>query len=97
MKKHSMGNKEITIVCYAEKAVIISEDQENLQSFMYKFKKIAQAFEMQISSETITFTVGTREQRRYIFRVQNKYLGIGVNITSNRNLKNDVKAQTTKT
>ncbi|XP_044760217.1 uncharacterized protein LOC123317675 [Coccinella septempunctata] len=96
-----MGNKEIKIVCYADDAVIISEDEDNLQRLLYKFQQIAEAFNISVK-KTKSFTV-SREPRRCKLAIYDqsveqlmsfKYLG--ANITSNRNLKNEVKAQTTR-
>lgn len=39
---YSMERNEIKIVCYADDAVIISENEDNLQKLLYKFEKAAE-------------------------------------------------------
>jgi len=52
-----MGDKEIKIVCYADDAVIMSED-EDLQRLLYKFKQVGKRFKMQISiKQNITHNI----------------------------------------
>lgn len=90
-------------MCYADDAVIISEDEDNLQRALYRFQQTAETFNMQISvKKTKSFTI-SREPRRCKLAIYDqsveqvmsfKYLG--ANITSNRDLRSEVKAQTTK-
>ncbi|XP_056635926.1 uncharacterized protein LOC130444672 [Diorhabda sublineata] len=100
---YRMENKEIRIVSYADDAVIISKEEDNLQRRLYKCEQIAKAFNMQIFLKITKSSTVSREPRRYKLAIYDqsvehvmsfKYLG--ANITSNRNVKNEVKAQTTK-
>ena len=100
---YRMGNKEIKICCYADDVVLISEDEDNLQRLLFRFQNIAEKFNMAISIEkTQSLTVNKEPKRcklaannQSIEQVMNfKYLG--VNITSSRNLKKEVKAQTNR-
>lgn len=100
---YRMGDKDIRIVCYADDAVIISEDEDNLQRLLYKFEQIAATFNMQISVQKTKSLAVSREPRRCKLAVYNRsveqvmtFKYLGANITSNRNLKEEVKAQTTK-
>lgn len=40
-KGYRIGNKEIKIICYADDAMIISEDEDNLQRLLHQFELIA--------------------------------------------------------
>ena len=44
-----MGNTEIKIMCYADDAVIVSEDEDNLQRLLYKFEQTTNKYKMEIS------------------------------------------------
>lgn len=46
---YRMGEQEIKILCYADDAVIISEDEDNLQRMLFMFETTAKEFNMIIS------------------------------------------------
>lgn len=75
-----MDKQGIKIVCYADDAVIISEDEDDLQT-LYKFETTAKKFDMIISIQKTE----SKERRRCKLAVHNqsmnqvmqfKYLGI---------------------
>jgi len=74
-----MGNKEVKIVCYADDIIIISEDEDNIQSFLHKFELTAEKYKMSISVQIIQLLMIA------------KYFE--ANITSNRNLEEEMQAQ----
>ena len=39
VRRYGMGNAEIKIMCYADNAVIVPEDKDNLQRLLYKFEQ----------------------------------------------------------
>lgn len=100
---YRLGNKEIKIVCYADDAVIISEDEDNLQRLLYRFEKAAARFNMVISSEKTQSLTISKEPRRCKLAIYDRsveqvmsFKYLGANITSNRNLKSEVKEHTVK-
>lgn len=102
-KGYSLGDKELKIICYADDAVLVSEDEDNLQRMLYQFEKTATKYNMEISVAKSKVLTISKEPRRCKLAIYNepveqvmsfKYLG--VNITSSRNLQEEVKAQTTK-
>lgn len=44
-----MGDKEIKILCYADD-VLIAENEDHLQRFLYQFYKTAKKFKMTLST-----------------------------------------------
>lgn len=34
---YRVGNKELKIICYADNAIIVAEDEDDLQRLLYKF------------------------------------------------------------
>lgn len=102
-KGYRLGDKEIKIIRYADDAVIVSEDEDNLRRLLYKFQKTAEEFNMQISVKKTKSLTISKEPRRCKLAIYKqsieqvmsfKYLG--ANITSTRNIKEEAKAQTTK-
>ena len=100
---YRMGDKEIKAICYADDVVLISDSEDDLQRLLYKFEQTAPAFNMLIStSKTQCLTIAKEPLRcklavygKSMEQVMNfKYLG--VTITSSRDLKKEVRAQTLK-
>ncbi|XP_048522437.1 uncharacterized protein LOC125504463 [Dendroctonus ponderosae] len=100
---YRMGNAEIKIMCYADDAVIVSEDEANLQRLLYKFEQTTNKYKIEIYTRKTQSLTISKEPRRCKLAVYNqsveqvmafKYLG--ANITSNRNLKEEVRNQRSK-
>ncbi|XP_057653539.1 uncharacterized protein LOC130892274 [Diorhabda carinulata] len=63
-RRYRMGKHEFKIVCYADDAVVISEDEDILQKLLHRFETVAGKFNMIISKQkTQSFTIA-REPRR---------------------------------
>jgi hypothetical protein len=57
-KGYRMENKEINIICYADDAVLIADNDDNLQRLLYQFLLSSQKYNMKISvGKTKTLTV----------------------------------------
>ena len=102
-KGYRMGESEIKAVCYADDVVLMSEEEDNLQRMLYRFEQAASKTNMQISTSKTQCLVISKFPRRCKLAIYNqsveqvmqfKYLGAC--ITSDRDLKEEVKAQTTK-
>lgn len=48
---YNMGDRLIQILCYADDAVPIAEDEDSLQRLLYRFANTVSAFNMLISTE----------------------------------------------
>jgi hypothetical protein len=46
-----MGNSEIKIICYADDAVLLSDNEDDLQRILFNFNKAAKNFNMEIANE----------------------------------------------
>lgn len=100
---YRMGDRGVKIICYADDAVIVSEDEDDLQRLLYKFQQTAQLFNMQISVEKTKSLAISKEPKRCKLAIYDRsveqvmsFKYLGASITSARNLKEEVKAQTTK-
>ena len=49
-----MGTKELKIICFANNAVIISEDKDNLQRLPHKFEAVAKELNMVIFVQKVS-------------------------------------------
>ena len=95
--------QEIKIVCYADDAVLISDNEDDLQRLLYAFEKSADKFNMKISiDKTKALTIAKQPLRcklavyqRPIEQVMEiNYLG--VKITSYKDLTSEVSTQANK-
>jgi hypothetical protein len=50
-KGFKMGDSEIKIICYADDAVLLSDNEDDLQRMLFNFNKAAKAFNMKIANE----------------------------------------------
>lgn len=102
-KGFKMVKQGMKIVCYVDDAVIISEDEDDLQKMLYKFETTAKKFGMKISVKKTESLAISKERRQCKLAVYNQSVNqvmrfryLGINITSSRNIKEEVKDQTTK-
>jgi hypothetical protein len=71
-KGYRMSNEEISIICYADDAVLIADREDNLQRLLHQFMLNCQKHNMKIStSKTKTLTL-SKEPLRRKFEVQGK-------------------------
>lgn len=100
---YRMGNKEIQILCYADDTILIAENEDDLQRLMHQFNITAKKFNMKISAEKTKSVVISKEPIRCKLEIDNqiieqvmaiKYLGI--KLTYNNNIEEEVKEQTLK-
>lgn len=48
---YRMGNKMVNIICYADEAVLIANNEDNLQRILHQFHKKAKEYNMEISTQ----------------------------------------------
>lgn len=80
-----MNSGEITIICYADDAIIVSEGKNNLQSLPYTSHTISKQFKMQISLVNTKSVVLSMEPLRGKLVVEDKLveqLIFGVNFAN---------------
>lgn len=100
---YRLGSKEIQIVCYADDAMIVAENEDNVQRLLHTFHNTAKDYNMEISIEKTKSVVISKEPRRCKLSIEGKTIEqvmsfkyLGIEISSNRNIKTEVKAQTNK-
>lgn len=96
-KGYKLTKKEFKIICYADDALIISKDEDNLQNLHYRFERVANKLNMVIYVQKTKSLTISREPRRCNLAIYNKIVEgkssfkyLDVNITSNRNIKEEV-------
>ena len=100
---YSMGRNSIKIVCYADDAVLVAEDEDDLQRMLYRFERTAEKFNMVLSVDKTESLAIAKEPKRCKLAIYNQTVNqvmsfkyLGANITSNRDLKEEVRTQVTK-
>lgn len=100
---YRMGAHKITIICYADDAILIADNEDDLQRQLQAFNIAAKKYNMKISAEKTKCMVASREPRRCKLEMEGKIIEqvmafnyLGVEITSNRNLKEEVTRQANK-
>jgi len=71
--EYRIASREIKIVCYADDAIIITEDKDNLQRLsFFAFKLTAKRFNISIFTQKIQFLIISKELRRSKLLVYNQ-------------------------
>jgi len=92
----------VQIVCYVNNAIIISEDENNLQELLHRFD--LEKYNMSISLQKIQSLVIVKELRRCELTIYHKSVDqvimifkyLEANITRDRNLEKEFQMQMTK-
>jgi hypothetical protein len=101
-KNFKMGGSEINIICYADDAVLLSDNEDDLRGMLFNFNKAVKNFSMKIANEkTNSKTIAKIPLRcklvnddQIIYQVLKiKYLGID---TSQGLLQDEVKDRINK-
>ena len=95
--------QEMKIVCYADDAVLISDNEDDLQRLLYTFEKSADRFNMKISIEKTKALTISKQPLRCKLAVYGKPIEqvmefdyLGVKITSSKDLTSEVTNQANK-
>lgn len=96
---YKLDRHGIKIVCYADDAVIIYDNEDSLQRMLYRLETTANKFGMLISISKTEALIISKEPKRCKLAVYNKSINevmkfkyLGVDITSDRCLLQKVKA-----
>lgn len=100
---YRMTNNCLKIICYADDATLISENEDDLQRLLFALNKAAKKFNMIISTEKTKSMVISKEPVRCKLMVDNKTIEqvmkfnyLGSQISSSRNLIEEVRANCIK-
>lgn len=100
---YDMKSTKISMVCYADDAALIAQNEDDLQRLLYRLQIISNNYGLKISSEKTKSAVYGKTAKRCKLVVNNvgveqvgefKYLG--VNLSTNNNLTQEVKTQAHK-
>lgn len=96
-------NGETTILCYADDAVLISENEDELQRLLHQFYLTATRYNMMISMPKTKFLVIAKEPIRCKLAVKDEIIEqvmsfkyLGVEISSSQDRKKEVQDQINK-
>ncbi|XP_056641560.1 uncharacterized protein LOC130448295 [Diorhabda sublineata] len=90
---YKIGNRNITILCSADDAVLISNSEDNLQRMLHIFNKTAKEYNMEITTEKTDCLTVSKEPLRCKLEIggtiikqviSSRYLG--VDVTSHRDI-----------
>jgi len=94
---------EIKIICYADDAVLISENEDELQRMLYRLHLMAKRFNMRISIAKTKSLVVAKEPIRCKLAIDNEIVEqvmsfryLGAEITADQNRIHEVKEQVNK-
>jgi len=95
-----MGQKTGKIICYADDAILMAQNEDELQRLLYGFTGASQELNMEISVEKTKSMVISREPIRCKLVVYDKIIEqvmsfkyLGIETTSTRSLFNEVRSQ----
>lgn len=103
LKGYTIGDENITCVCYADDAALVAEDDDSLQRLLYRFSLLATKFDLTLSTKkTKTLTI-SKEPLRCKLQLYDKVIEqvmsftyLGIQITSHQDLETEVKTQSIK-
>ncbi|XP_044767088.1 uncharacterized protein LOC123322993 [Coccinella septempunctata] len=98
-----MGQQEISILCYADDAVLIAESEDDLQRLLHQFTRIAASFNMKISvAKTKCMTTSKipirckLEIEGQIIQQEMRFRYLGIELSGYGDVEEEVRQQTTK-
>ena len=99
LKGYTIGDENITCVCYADDAALVAEDEDSLQRLLYRFSLLTTKFDLTLSTKkTKTLTI-SQEPLRCKSQLYDKVMSftyLDIQITSHQDLETEVKTQSIK-
>ncbi|KAJ4451851.1 hypothetical protein ANN_03329 [Periplaneta americana] len=102
LRGYLMENKNFNIIAYADDVVLMASTEDDLQRFLYHFVKNAEKYNMKVSTEK-NKSMFSKESIRCKLEIEKKMIEqvmsfrcLGVDITSDRHIINEVRNQTQK-
>lgn len=100
---YRMGNEEVTIICYADDAMICAENEDDLQRLLNIFNRTGKQFNMTISAQKTKCMTTSKEPLRcklevdgQVIQQEMKFKYLGIDITSYGNVEDEVRQQVAK-
>lgn len=102
-KGYEMGQQEIKIVCYADDAVLLANNEDDLQRLLHLFNVTAKKYNMTISTEKTKCLVTSKNPVRCKLEVDGNIIEqvmtfryLGVNVSGYGDIENEVRQQVNK-
>ena len=103
LKGYSMGDQEITILCYADDAVLVAENENDLQRLLHRFNCTAKSLNMIISTQKTKCMTTSKVPLRCKLEVEGnviqqemKFKYLGIEISGYGDVEAEVRERTTK-
>lgn len=103
LKGYSMGDQEITILCYADDAVLVAENEDDLQRLLHRFNCTAKSLNMTISTQKTKCMTTSKVPLRCKLEVEGrviqqemKFRYLGIEISGYGDVEAEVRELTTK-
>ncbi|XP_060524527.1 uncharacterized protein LOC132700944 [Cylas formicarius] len=100
---YRMGSDEVTIICYADDAMICAENEDDLQRLLNIFNRTGKQFNMTISAQKTKCMTTSKEPLRcklevdgQVIQQEMKFKYLGIDITSYVNVVDEVRQQVAK-
>jgi hypothetical protein len=100
---YRMGNNPINIICYADDAVLIADNTENLQTLLLKFDQMVASLNIEISLSKTKSLVISRNNIKCEVKLRDTVIEqvpmfnyLGTEISAKRDLKQEVRTQATR-
>lgn len=100
---YRMGQKRISMVCYADDAAIFAETEDDLQKQLHRFYQVSQAMNMTISTEKTKSITFAKDPVRCKLVVQDKIIEqvsqfkyLGMDLSSHHDPAKDLRSQINK-
>ena len=98
-----MGQSTVNVICYADDAVLVAESEDDLQRLLHQFNICAKPYNMEISATKTKSMVIAKNPIRCKLELEGKIIEqvmnftyLGVKITSDGNLQDEVDTQLMK-
>lgn len=100
---YQMGRHSVNIICYADDVTLIANNEDDLQRLVHQFNISAKRYNMQISKQKTKCMVISKEPIRCKIQIDDAIIQqvmqfnyLGVEISSNQNIVEETKSQTTR-
>lgn len=100
---YKIGHNISQIICFADDVALTADSEDNLQRMLFQLNKTAKHYNMKIATEKTKAMVIAKEPVRCKLMVEEKVIEqvrkfkyLGLEITSNRNIVEEVRSQATK-
>lgn len=103
LKGYKMGDRGVKILCYADDAVLIVENEDDLQRLVHRFNTTAKKFRMNISVSKTKCMTTSRAPLRCKLEIHNnivqqemKFRYLGIEISGYGDVETEVRGQAMK-